>query len=123
MYVKLKILTVNKENIYFEGVHRVMSHRSLSKDWSPQPWLILVKLMDIHDKPFIRSFIKNLPRGTEFGISNNIISPKKSVRLEIIMLYLALKAVKHEKKVAYFKVEKLFINATLYCWKETSQFF
>jgi len=63
-------------------------------------------------------FIKNLPKGTNIGISDNF--PKEVD--EIRKLYPILKAAKREKKEAYFKVEKLLINGFLYRGPEAALF-
>ena len=75
--------------------------------------------MDFQDKVFIKTYIKNLPRGTGFGVSNDFPKEVDEVRK---VLYLILKAAKHDKKAAYFNVEKLIINGALYHGEETSQF-
>ena len=119
MRTKLKILPVDKENIHFDRVHRITSRHSQSNGRSLQPRPIIVRLMDFQDKVFIKTYIKNLPRGTGFGVSNDFPKEVDEVRK---VLYLILKAAKHDKKAAYFNVEKLIINGALYHGEETSQF-
>ena len=63
---------------------------------SLKPRLIIVGLMDFQDKFFIKSFIKNLPRGTVFGISDDFLKDVDEVRK---LLYLILKAAKRERKL------------------------
>ena len=116
---KLKTLPVDEENIHFDRVHRVTSRRSQSNGRSLQPRPIIVRLTEFQDKFFIKSIIKNLPRGTRFGISDDF--PKQVDELRK-MLYPILKAAKFEKKASYFNVEKLIIDGTLYSGEETSQF-
>ena len=68
---------------------------------------IIVKFSAYQHKNFIKSFIKNLPKGTNIGISDDFPKEVDEIRRK---LYPVLKAAKREKKEAYFKVEKLFIN-------------
>ena len=119
MRTKLKILPVDEENIHFDRVHRITSRRSQSNGRSLQPRPIIVRLTDFQDKFFIKSYIKNLPRGTGFGISDDFPKEVDEVRK---VLYPILKAAKRDKKTAYFNVEKLIINGALYRGEETSQF-
>ena len=80
MLTKLKILPVDEENIHFDRVHRITSRRSQSNGRSLQPRPIIVRLMEFQDKFFIKSFIKNLPRGTGFGISDDFPKEVDEVR-------------------------------------------
>ena len=106
MRTKLKITPVDEENIHFDRVHRITPRRSQANGRSP-------------DKPFIKSFIKNLPRGTGFGISDDFPKEVDKVRKS---LYPILKTARREKKAAYFNVENLMIEVALYRGEETSQF-
>ena len=117
MRTKLKIPPVDEENIHFDRVHRISSRRSQSNGRNPKPRPIIVRLTDFQDKFFIKSFIKNLPRGTGFGISDDFPKGVDEVRK---LLYPILKAAKREKKAAYY-VEKLIIDGALYRGEETSQ--
>ena len=118
MRTNLKIPPADEEQICFERVHRI-STRSQSSDRNPKPRPIIVKLTDFQDKVFIKSFIKNLPRGTGFGISDDFPKEVNEIRKK---LYPILKAAKREKKAAYLNVEKLVIDGALYRGEETSQF-
>ena len=115
---KLKILRVDEEQIRFDRVHRVKA-RMQSNGRNPQPRPIIVKLTDFQDKVFIKSFIKNLPSGTGFGISDDFPKEVDDIRKK---LYPILKAAKREKRAAYFNVEKLIIDGALYRGEETLQF-
>ena len=119
MRTKLKILPVDEENIHFDRVHRITSRRSQSNSRSLQPRPIIVRLTDFQEKFFIKSYIKNLLRGTGFGVSDDFPKEVDEVRK---VLYPILKAAKRDKKTAYFNVEKLIINGALYRGEETSQF-
>ena len=119
MRKKLKITPVDEENIHFDRVHGITSLRSQSNGRSPKPRLIIVRLTNFQDKLFIKSVIKNLPRGTRFGISNDFPKEVDEVRK---LLYPILTVAKREKKAAYVNVEKLIIEGALYRGEETSQF-
>ena len=119
MCMRLKILPVDEENIHFDRVHIITSRRCQSNGRSLQWRPIIVRLTDFQDKFFIKSYVKILPRGTGFGVSDDFPKEVDEVRK---VLYPILKEAKHEKKAAYFNVEKLIINGALYCGKETSQF-
>ena len=77
----------------------------------------IVKFSAYQDKNFIKSLIKKLPKGTNIGISDDFPKQVDEIRRK---LYSVLKAAKREKKEAYFKVEKLFING--YRGPETALF-
>ena len=64
----------------------------------------------MQDKSFIKSFIKNPPRGAGFGISDDFPEEVDEVRK---LLYPLLKAAKREKKAAYSNVEKMIIEGAL----------
>lgn len=95
MRKKLKITPVAEENIHFDRVHRITSHRSQSNGRSPKPRPIIVRLANFQDKLFIKSFIKNLPGGTGFGISNDFPKEVDEVRK---LLYPLLTVAKREKR-------------------------
>ena len=63
--------------------------------------------------------MKNIPKETNIGISDDFSKEADEIRRK---LYLVLKAAKREKKEAYFKVEKLLINGSLYRGPETVLF-
>ena len=73
-----EFIPVDKENIHFDRVHRITSRRSQSNGRSLQPRPIIVRPMEFQDKFFIKSFIKNLPRGT--GLEYPTIFLKNSTR-------------------------------------------
>ena len=80
---------------------------------------IIVKLSTYQDKNFIKSFIKNLSKGFNIGISDDFPKEVDEMRKK---LYPILKAAKNEKKEAYFKVKKLLINSSLYRGPEKALF-
>jgi len=77
---------------------------------------MIVKLSAYQSKNFIKSFIKNLPKGTNIGISDDFPKEVDEIRRK---LYPVLNAAKREKKEAYFK---LLINGSLYRRLETALF-
>jgi len=70
----------------------------------------LVSLTDFQDKFSIKSFIKNLPRGTRFGVSDEFPKDVFEVRK---VLYPIPKVAKCKKNTAYFNVKKLIIDGAL----------
>ena len=117
MRTKLKIPSENLKEIYFDRVHRISTHTRDGRNSGPRP--IIVKLSAYQDKNFIKSFIKNIPKGTNIGISDDFPKEVDEMRKK---LYPVLKTAKREKKEAYFKVEKLLINGSLYRGPETAPF-
>jgi len=117
MCTKLKLPPKDVEEIHFDRVHRISTHTQDGRNSGPGS--IIVKLSAYQDKNFIlKSFIKNLPKGTNIGRSDDF--PKEVDEIQR-KLHPVLKAAKHEKKEAYFKVEKLLINGSLYQGPETDQ--
>ena len=108
MRTKLKIPPEDVKEIHFDRDHRISTHTRDGRNSGPRP--IIVKLSTYPDKNFIKSFIKNLPKGSNIGISDDFPKEVDEMRKK---LYPVLKAAKREKKEAYFKVEKLLING---CW-------
>ena len=114
---KLKIPPGDEEQIHFDRVHRISTRKRDGQSSGPRP--IIVKLSVYQDKNFIKSFIKNIPKGTNIGISDDFPKEVDEIRKN---LYPILKAAKREKKEAYFKVEKLLIDGSLYRGPETTNF-
>lgn len=117
MRTKLKIPPKEEKEIYFDRVHRISTRARDGRTSEPRP--IIVRLSAFQDKNFIKSFIKNIPKGTNVGISDDFPKEVDEIRKK---LYPVLKAAKREKKEAYFKVEKLLINGSLYRGPETASF-
>ena len=118
MRCKLKIPPSDVEQIQFDRVHRISTRVSNpAKVQGTRPRPIIVKLTQFQDKEFIKSFIKNLPKGSCYGISDDFPKEVDDVRKK---LYPILKAAKNEKKTAYFSVERLIINGTVYRGPETT---
>ena len=110
-----KANTVRPEQ--FDSVHRIPTRSRDGRNSEPRP--IIVKLSVFQDKNFIKSFIKNLPKGSNIRISDDFLKEVDEIRKK---LYPVLKAAKREKKEAYFNVEKLLINGSLYRGPETFLF-
>ena len=114
----LKIPGEDERNIHFDRVHRISSRRaSNAQDLKPRP--IIVKLVDFLDKEFIKSFIKNLTKGSKFGIADDFPKEVEEIRKK---LHPVLKTAKQQKRVAFFKVEKLIIDGSIYRGPETEAF-
>ncbi|XP_068749314.1 uncharacterized protein [Montipora capricornis] len=110
---KLKIPSSDEVQINFERVHRMNTRVSDSKKQRP----IIAKVSQYQDKNFIKSFIKNLPKSSKYGISDDYPKEIDEIRKK---LYSVLKAAKKEKKSAYFNVDKLIIDDQIYRGPETA---
>ena len=115
----LKIPKEDEESIQFNRVHRVSARRVSSGTPNSKPRPIIVKLSSFHDKEFIKSFIKNLTKGRNVGISDDFPKEVEEMRKK---LYPVLKAAKQEKRTAFLKVERLIIDGSLYRGPETIAF-
>ncbi|KAL9965225.1 hypothetical protein ACROYT_G028996 [Oculina patagonica] len=93
MRTKLKIPPSDEEQIQFDRVHRISSRKRDGRSSGPRP--IIVKPSVYQDKNFIKSFIKNLPKGTNIGISDDFPKEVDEIRKS---LYPILKASKRDKK-------------------------
>ena len=118
-HTDLKILKDDEVSIQFDRVHRVSARRVSSGSPNSKPQPIIVKLSSLHDKEFIKSFIKNLRKGRNLGISDDFPKEVEEMRKK---LYPVLKAAKQEKRTAFFKVERLVIDGSLYRGPETIAF-
>ena len=67
----LKIPKKDEESIQFDTVHRVSARRVSSDTTNSKPRPIIVKLSSFHDEEFVQSFIKNLTKGRNLGISDD----------------------------------------------------
>ena len=88
-------------------------------DHTSTPPRLSSQLSSFHDKEFIKSFIKNLAKGRNLGISDDFPKEVEEMRKK---LYPVLKAAKQEKRTAFFKVERLIIDGSLYRGPETIAF-
>ena len=107
----LKIPKKDEESIQFDRVHRVSARRVSSGTTNSKPPPIIVKLSSFPDKEFIKLFIKNLTKGRNLGISDDFPKEVEEMRKK---LYPVLKAAEQEKRTAFFKVERLIIDGSLY---------
>jgi len=69
MPTKLKIPPNDVKEIHFDRVRRISTHTHDGRNSGSR--LIIVKLSAYQDKYFIKLFIKNFPKGTSFGISDD----------------------------------------------------
>ena len=115
----LKIPKKDEESIQFDTVHRVSARRVSSGTTNSKPRPIIVKLSSFHDEEFVQSFIKNLTKGRNLGISDDFPKEVEEMRKK---LYPVLKAAKQEKHTAFLKVERLIIDGSLYRGPETIAF-
>ena len=97
----LKIPKEDEESIQFDRLHRVSARRVSSGTPNSKPRPIIVKLSSFHDKKLIKSFIKNLTKGRNLGISDDFLKEVEEMRKK---LYPVLKAAKQEKRTVSFKV-------------------
>ena len=86
MRTKLKISPEDVKEIHFDRVHRISTHTRDGRNSGPRP---IVKLSTYQDKNFIKSFIKNLPKGSNIGISDGFPKEVDEMRKK---LYPVLKA-------------------------------
>ena len=100
-------------------MHRVSARRVSSGSPNSKAKPIIVKLSSLHDKEFIKSFIKNLRKGRNLGISDDFPKEVEEMRKK---LYPVLKATMQEKRTAFFKVERLIIDGSLYRGPEAIAF-
>ena len=94
---RLKIPPKDVKEIHFDRVHRISMHTRNGRNSGPHP--IIVKLSTYQDTNFIKWFIKNLPKGSNTGISDDFLKDVDEMRKK---LYPVPKVAKREKKEAYF---------------------
>ena len=82
MRTKLKIPPEDVKEIHFDRVHRISTHIRDGRNSGPRP--IIVKLSTYQDKNFIKSFIKNLSKGSNIGISDDFPKEVDEIRKEVI---------------------------------------
>ena len=116
---EMKISKEVLEEIYFERVHRMRIPTRPSEEQNQHPRPIIAKISFFQDKEYIKSCIKNLPKGKKFGVVDDFPKEVDEIREK---LYPVLKKVKKEKKVAFFIEEKLIIETAVYHGPETEQF-
>ena len=73
----LKIPKEDEESIQLDRVQKVSAGRVSSGTPNSKPRPIIIKFSSFHDKEFIKSFIKNLTKGRNLGISDDF--PEKAV--------------------------------------------
>ena len=100
-----KILSDELEEIEFERVHRIPTRPKKNQKQQPRP--IIAKVSFFQDKEFIKSHIKNLPKGKKHVVSDDFLKEVDQIRKK---LHPILKKAKKDKKIAFFNVEKLIIE-------------
>lgn len=116
LHKEMKIPTDELGEIEFERVHRIPTR---PKENKKQPRPIIAKVSFFQDKEFIKSRIKNLPKGKKYGVSDDFPREVDEIRKT---LQPVLKRAKGEKKMAFFNVEKLIIENAVYRGPETKDF-
>ena len=91
----LKIPKKDEESIQFDTVQRVSARRVSSGSTNSKPRPIIVKLSSFHDEEFVQSFIKNLTKGCNLGISDDFPKEVEEMRKK---RYPVLKAAKGPSK-------------------------
>jgi len=70
------------KEIHFERVHRIPTHASAGKNTKKkiQPRPIIAKVSFFKDKKFIKSHIKNLPKGEKYGVAHDFPNEVEEIR-------------------------------------------
>lgn len=113
---EMKIPSGELEDIEFERVHRIPTR---PKEDKGQPRPIIAKVSFFQDKEFIKSRIKNLPKGKKYGVADDFPKEVDEIRKK---LHPVLKKAKEQRKMAFFNVEKLIIENAVYRGPETKNF-
>jgi len=113
---EMKIPSGELEDIEFERVHRIPTR---PKEDKGQPRPIIAKVSFFQDKEFIKSCIKNLPKGKKYGVADDFPKEVDEIRKK---LHPVLKKAKEQRKMAFFNVEKLIIENAVYRGPETKNF-
>lgn len=113
---EMKIPSGELEDIEFERVHRIPTR---PKEDKGQPRPIIAKVSFFQDKEFIKSCIKNLPKGKKYGVADDFPKEVDEIRKK---LHPVLKKANEQRKMAFFNVEKLIIENAVYCGPETKNF-
>ena len=113
---EMKIPSGELEDIEFERVHRIPTR---PKEDKGQPRPIIAKVSFFQDKEFIKSCIKNLPKGKKYGVADDFPKEVDEIRKKLLPV---LKKAKEQRKMAFFNVEKLIIENAVYRGPETKNF-
>ena len=107
---EMQITNDELENIQFERVHRIPTRPKTSKQVQPRP---IIAKVPFQDKEFIKSHIKNLPRGAKYGIADDFPKEVDAIKKA---LHPKLKQAREERKMAFFNVEKLVIEGSVHVY-------
>ena len=117
----MQISNDDLEEMQFERVHRSPTHpiagKSTNKKEQARP--IIAKVSFFRDKELIKSHIKNLPKGSRYGVADDFPNEVEEIRKA---LYLLLKKAKQDKKKAFFNIEKLVVDNVVYDGPESKKF-
>ena len=105
-------------------MHRVSARRESSGTTNSKPRQIIVKFSSFHDKECIKTFIKKLTKGRNLGISDDFPKEVEEMGTKFAQ-YQSIKsrqAMKQEKRTAFFEVERLIIDGSLYRGPEIRTF-
>ena len=115
---EMKFSKKHLDEIEFERVHRIPTRvREEKPNQHPRP--VIAKVSFFKDKQQIKSHIKHLPRGKKFGVADDFPKEVDEIRKE---LYPVLKKAKRDHKTAFFNIEKLIIDKSVYRGPETKNF-
>ena len=113
---EMKISQEDVNNIQFERVHRIPTKPLAVKKPYPRP--IIAKVSFYQDKEFIKSHIKDIRKGSKYGVADDCPREVDEIRKDPQPV---LKKARSEQKTAFFNVEKLLINGVLYRGPETKR--
>ena len=105
---EMKIRQEDADKIQFERVHRIPTKALAVKKLYPRP--IIAKVSFYQDKEFIKSHIKNIRKGSKYGVADDFPREVGEIRKD---LQPVLKKARSEQKTAFFNVEKLLINGVV----------
>ena len=109
----LKMPKPKVDTLRFERVHRIKTREANSSKQRP----IIARFSFYQEKREVFSFTKNLKHtGISIGDDYPVEINKTSTRRKLLPV---LKAAKREKKKAFFKVDKLIIDNSIYRGEET----
>ena len=114
---EMKVRQEDVDNIQFERVHRIPTKPLAVKKPYPRP--IIAKVSFYQDKEFIKSHIKDIRKGSKYGVADDFPREVDEIRKD---LQPVLKKARSEQKTAFFNVEKLLINGVLYRGPQNKRF-
>ncbi|KAK3720039.1 hypothetical protein QZH41_004587 [Actinostola sp. cb2023] len=110
---ELKIPKEKVDSFRFERVHRIPSRPNTNTDHR-RP--IIARFSFFQEKKEVFQYVKNIHHSSGISIADDF--PREIIEIRK-KLWPVLKAAKKEKKVAYFKVDRLIIDGCTYYGEET----